>query len=91
MEALEQEIKAMFGVFGAIIIIIAIFVAIILWLIIKSAVRTGVEEALEKTLGNTTVSTSIDNVTNGVVMDTRDVTPQQQYYYDGQQYNENWE
>lgn len=58
----------------------------IIWFFIKSAVKTGVKQALEET----TVSASVDNVANGIVVDTRDVTPQQQYYYNGQQYNGNW-
>ena len=60
-------------------------IALILWLIIKSAVKEGVKQALEET----TISASIDNVTNGIVIDTRNVTPQQ-HYYNGQQYNGNW-
>ena len=84
-DMITKEIQQVIIIFGLFIIMIWLLTVLMIWLFIKSAVKAGVKQALAET----TVSTSIDNITNGIVMDTRNVTPQQQYYA-GQQYNGNW-
>jgi len=86
IETLEEQIRAMFGVLGAILIIIAIFIGIILWLIIKSAVRAGVEEAIERKV----VDVRLIEIKGGLMAGQNQYTTQQPYYYTEQQYNEEY-